>query len=168
MGAEQSYQKAKSPTVSFKQDIEDLQEYLKKPIDTIKIGKEYNINDINLDKYSLFDLLNQSISKEDTTKIRNDSKLLDKIKISLDMYVLYDNYNVKHKVMITDLSKKLENQNKYLKGRSEEIDVLNYKLKDLKINNQKDKKTNLLLIIGIIILIILICILCFLIYLKVN
>ena len=167
MGAEQSYQKADSPSISFKNDIEDLQEYLK-PIESIKIGKEYQIDDINLDKYSLYDILKQSVSKEDTTKIMNDSKLLDKIKISLDMYLLYDNYNVKHKVMLSDLSKKLQNQNKNIKVKSEEIDVLNYKLNDIKINTQKNNKTFLLLIIGIIILIILISILCFLIYLKVN
>ena len=111
MGAEQSYQKAESPNISFKNDIEDLQEYLK-PIESIKKGNEYDINSINLEKYSLYDLLKQSISKKDLTKIKNDSKILDKIKLSLDMYLLYDNYNVKHKVMITDLSKKLENQNK--------------------------------------------------------
>jgi len=167
MGAEQSYQKADSPTISFKNDIEDLQEYLK-PIETIKKGKEYDINSINLEKYSLYDLLKQSISKKDITKIKNDSKILDKIKISLDMYLLYDNYNVKHKVMIKDLSKKLENQNKNIKDKSEEIDILNFKLKDIKINTNKNNNTKLLLIIGVIILIILIIIIGFLIYLKVN
>ena len=167
MGAEQSYQKADSPNISFKDDIENLQEYLK-PIETIEKGKEYDINSINLEKYSLYDLLKQSISKEDITKIKNDSKILDKIKISLDMYLLYDNYNVKHKVMITDLSKKLENQNKNIKGKSEEIDILNYKLKDINMNTDKNNNTKLLLIIGIIILIILIIIISVLIYLKVN
>ena len=167
MGAEQSYQKAESPNINFDDDIEDLQEYLK-PIETIKIGKEYDINSINLEKYSLYDLLKQSVSKEDTTKIKNDSKLLDKIKISLDMYLLYDNYNLKHKVLVTDLSKKLELQNKNIKGKSEEIDILNYKLKDINMNTDKNNNTKLLLIICIIIFIILIIIIGFLIYLKVN
>jgi len=167
MGAEQSYQKANNPTISFKNDIEDLQEYLK-PIESIKIGKEYDINNIDLDKYSLFDLLEQSVTIENRNQIMNDSKLLDKIKISLDMYLLYDNYNLKHKILIKDLSKKLNNQNNSLKGKSEEIDVLNYKLNDIKINTQKNNKTNLLLILGIIMLIILIIIISILIYVKVN
>jgi hypothetical protein len=167
MGAEQSYQKAESPNINFDDDIEDLQEYLK-PIETIKIGKEYDINSINLEKYSLYDLLKQSVSKEDTTKIKNDSKLLDKIKISLDMYLLYDNYNLKHKVLVTDLSKKLELQNKNIKGKSEEIDILNFKINDIKMNTKTNNNTKLLLIIGIIILALLISILSILIYVKIN
>lgn len=167
MGAEQSYQKAESPNINFDDDIEDLQEYLK-PIETIKIGKEYDINSINLEKYSLYDLLKQSVSKEDTTKIENDSKLLDKIKISLDMYLLYDNYNLKHKVLVTDLSKKLELQNKNIKGKSEEIDILNFKINDIKMNTKTNNNTKLLLIIGIIILALLISILSILIYVKIN
>ena len=167
MGAEQSYQKAESPNINFDDDIEDLQEYLK-PIETIKIGKEYDINSINLEKYSLYDLLKQSVSKEDTTKIENDSKLLDKIKISLDKYLLYDNYNLKHKVLVTDLSKKLELQNKNIKGKSEEIDILNFKINDIKMNTKTNNNTKLLLIIGIIILALLISILSILIYVKIN
>lgn len=167
MGAEQSYQKADIQNINFKNDIENLQEYLK-PIESIKINKEYDINNIDLDKYSLLDLLKQSVTKEDRKQIMNDSKLLDKIKISLDMYLLYDNYNLKHKVLIKDLSKKLNNQNNKLKGKSEEIDILNYKLNDVKINTQKNNKTKSLLMVGIIMLIILIVILGILIYLKVN
>ena len=168
MGAEQSYQKADTPKISFENDIYDLQEYLKPIKKEIKIMKEYDISDIDIDKYSLFDLLKQSVSIKDKNKIMNDSKLLDKIKISLDMYLLYDNYNLNHKVLLKDLSKKLENQNKKLKGKSEEIDILNYKLNDIKLKTKKNYNIKLLLIIGIILLVILITVISILIYLKVN
>tara|TARA_B110000285_G_C14812579_1_gene462666 strand:+ start:124 stop:639 length:516 start_codon:yes stop_codon:yes gene_type:complete len=165
MGAEQSYQKKDSSSIDFNGDIEDLHEYLK-PLETTKLGKEYDIDNIDLDKYSLYDLLQKSASKQNINKIKLDSELLDKIKMSLDMYVLYDNYNLKHKVLVTDLSKKLENQNKEIKGKSEEIDTLIFKIKDIKNNSKKNSNIKLLILIGIIILVILIPIICIFIYLK--
>ena len=165
MGAEQSYQKKGSSTIDFNGDIEDLEEYLK-PIDTITIGKEYDIDNIDLDKYSLYDLLQKSSSQINLNKIKIDSELLDKIQMSLDMYVLYDNYNLKHKVLDIDLSKKLENQNKEIKGKSEEIDTLNFKINYIKNKSKKNSNIKLLILIGIIILVILIPIICIFIYLK--
>jgi len=162
MGAEQSYQKAERPNINFYNDIEDLQEYLK-PIEKTKLGKEYD-----LDKYSLYDLLQKSTSKQNLNKIKENSELLDKIKMSLDMYVLYDNYNIKHKVLVKDLSKKLENQNKKIKNKSEEIDTLNFKINDIKKNSNKNSNIKLILLISIILLIILIGIICIFIFLKFN
>lgn len=167
MGAEQSYQKADSPNVDFKDDIKNLQLYLK-PIDPPQKGTEYNLDEIDFDKYSLYDLLQKSVSHRNSQTLKNNSDLLDKIKMSLDMYVLYDNYNLKHKVLVTDLSKKLENQNKEIKGKSEEIDTLNFKINDIKINSKKNNNIKLVLLIGIIIIIILIPIICIFIYLKLN
>ena len=167
MGAEQSYQPAERPTINFYNDIEDLQEYLK-PIEKTKLGKEYDIDQLDLDKYSLYDLLQKSTSKQNLNKIKENSELLDKIKMSLDMYVLYDNYNIKHKVLVTDLSKKLENQNKKIKNKSEEIDTLNFKINDIKKNSNKNSNIKLILLISIILLIILIGIICIFIFLKFN
>ena len=165
MGAEQSYQKEERPNINFYNDIEDLQEYLK-PIETTKLGNEYDIDQIDLDKYSLYDLLQKSASKQQLNKIKENSELLDNIKMSLDTYVLYDNYNLKHKVLVTDLSKKLENQNKKIKNKSEEIDTLSFKINDIKINSKKNNNIKLILLIGIIILVIFISIICIFIYLK--
>ena len=167
MGAEQSYQKAERPNINFYNDIEDLQEYLK-PIEKTKLGKEYDIDQLDLDKYSLYDLLQKSTSKQNLNKIKENSELLDKIKMSLDMYVLYDNYNIKHKVLVKDLSKKLENQNKKIKNKSEEIDTLNFKINDIKKNSNKNSNIKLILLISIILLIILIGIICIFIFLKFN
>lgn len=167
MGANQSYQKADKPNVDFKDDIKDLHEYLK-PIDPPKQGKEYDLDEIDIDKYSLYDLLQKSVSDENRQKIKIDSDLLDKIKMSLDMYVLYDNYNLKHKVLITDLSKKLENQKKDIKNKSEEIDILNVKINDIKIETNKNNNIKLFLRIGIILLVILIGIIIILLYLSFN
>lgn len=169
MGAEQSYQKAvsKNNYDIFYDDIEDLQEYLKHN-DTTVIGKEYNLDDIDVDKYSLFKLLSNSVSKEDRNKVKDTSDLLDKIKMSLDMFVLYDNYNLKHRVLIKDLSKKLKNQNKNLKNKSEEVDTLQVELNDIKIQTEKNNKIKLFLIIMVILLVILIGLICILLYLKFN
>ena len=122
MGAEQSYQKAVGKKINFSNDIADLQAYLKQNNTNTEI-KEYNLDEIDIDKYSLYQLLHKYASKQNREKINKDYDLLDKIKLSLDMYVLYDNYNLKHKVLVTDLSKKLENQKKKIKGKSEEIDT---------------------------------------------
>jgi hypothetical protein len=164
MGAEQSYQKADSPKINFNDDIEDLQEYLAQSTETSILGKEYDID--NIDKYSLYDLLQKSVSSGNSQSLKDNSDLLDKIKMSLDMYVLYDNYNLKHNVLVTDLSKKLENQNKEIKGKSEEIDTLTFKINNIKINSKKNSNIKLVLLIGVIILVILIPIICIFIYLK--
>jgi len=163
MGAEQSYQKADSPNVDFKDDIKNLQLYLAESDASSDSVEEYSLDGIDIDKYSLLD---GDIEQEQKVKI--NSELLDKIKMSLDMYVLYDNYNLKHKVLITDLSKKLENQNKEIKGKSEEIDTLTFKINDIKINSKKNNNIKLVLLIGISILVILIPIICIFIYLKIN
>ena len=169
MGAEQSYQKADKPTVVFKNDIQNLQLYLAQSNEQSDYPTNTrSLDEIDIDKYSLYDLLKNSASNQNRQQIKMYSDLLDKIKMSLDMYVLYDNYNLKHKVLITDLSKKLENQNKEIKGKSEEIDTLTFKINDIKKNSKKNNNIKLLLIIGIIILVILIGIMCVYIYFKLN
>jgi hypothetical protein len=169
MGAEQSYQKADSPTINFNNDIENLQLYLAESDEqSNEPANEYSLDGIDIDKYSLYDLLQKSVSSRNSQTLKNNSDLLDKIKMSLDMYVLYDNYNLKHKVLVTDLSKKLENQNKEIKGKSEEIDTLTFKINDIKSNSKKNSNIKLLLLIGIIILVILIGLICIYIYLKLN
>jgi hypothetical protein len=91
---------------------------------------------------------------------------LEKIKASMDMYLLYDNYNLKNNVIIKDLKKKLQNQNAEVKTDDEQIDKLKFNINNLKENIETNKSIKLYLLIVIILALLLIIIFSVLLYFK--
>ena len=84
----------------------------------------------------------------------------------MELYLLYDNYNVKNSVIIKDLTKKYENQMKELKKQNEKNDMISHNINILKNKIIKNNNTNTTLLVFIIIFVILIILLGVLIYLK--
>lgn len=90
--------------------------------------------------------------------------LFKKMKSNLEMYMLYDNYDSKNKVILIDLKKKAENQEKELKKTLESRDKLMAEFQTTKDNTElyksKDSNTEIintilfLLLIGTIVFII--------------
>ena len=86
--------------------------------------------------------------------------LFNKLKTNFEMYMLYDNYDKKNNVLVSDLKKKVANQDKELKQLIEDRDklktVLNYdddKTTDFKTTTKHLSGTNIFLFIVFIILI---------------
>lgn len=92
--------------------------------------------------------------------------LINKVKTSLNIYKLYDNYNIETNVINNDLTNKKNLQLKELKLKIQENDKLYNHILHSKYKLNKNKKINLYLLIFIIILVIAILILGILIYIK--
>ena len=169
MGAEQSYEKESNDDIDiFSGDIQDLQMYLNTQTQTIP-EQIYELDISNIDKYSLNELIEDvSITKANRIKIKETSELLDNIKMSLDMYLLYDNYNVKNKVILKDINKKLINQNTEIKKKHEEIDGLKFEYDHIKIKLDKHRSIRKYLLLFILIMVVLILVMIGLLYIKYN
>ena len=170
MGAEQSYQKASKSTDLniFNDDIDDLQMYLNsKPTTSTQSG--FILDSIDIDKYSLNELIEDvSITEANRKTIKETSELLDNIKMSLDMYLLYDNYNVKNKVILKDINKKLINQNSEIKKKHEEIDGLKFENDHIRNKLDKHRSIRKYLLLFILIMVVLILVMIGLLYIKYN
>jgi hypothetical protein len=176
MGASQSYEKAALETTLIS-EIEGLESIINtnnqtqtNTLDTITCDP--NIvnswcSDRKLNKYSILklweDMNNDSPMSDADQTISNN---LEKIKASMDMYLLYDNYNLKNTVIIKDLEKKLLNQNADVKTDSEQIDKLKFNINNLKENIETNTNIKLYLLIVIILALLLIIIFSVLLYLK--
>jgi hypothetical protein len=99
-------------------------------------------------------------------KAENIFNNLEKIKRSIDLIMLYDNYNLKNGVIIKDLSKKYTNQTADLKKRTEYTDLINHELNVIKHKINKNNKIDKTLLIFIIIFVLLIIIVGFITGLK--
>ena len=93
-------------------------------------------------------------------------KDLEEIENAYKLYLLYDNYKVKNKVMNEDLNKKFRNQTKNIKNSYEVLDKININIKQLEQSILNKKRTQKILNFIIAILVIIILVLAFLIYKK--
>jgi len=160
MGASSSYQKKGHIEIELDLEVQNLQAYLDDKYNTPDgDAKLIDTNELDnlFDKYLNKDLNNQQ--KQDILKVQ-------KLKTSMELYLLYDNYNVKNSVIIKDLTKKYENQMKELKNQNEKNDMLSHNINILKTKITKNNNTNTALLVFIIIFVILIILLGVLIYLK--
>ena len=158
MGASSSYQKkGHSDLESLDSEVQNLQAYLNhnytKPVGDATL--------INLDS-----LFNEYLEKKLSPNQKEDILKVQKLKTSMELYLLYDNYNVKNSVIIKDLTKKYENQMKELKNQNEKNDMMSHNINILKNKIIKNNNTNTTLLVFIIIFVILIILLGVLIYLK--
>lgn len=164
MGASQSYQKPTAQSnIDFQYDIDDLTSFLNYPFPTVTVQSK--ITDPNFFKNIRDKAIENTIhsEKEDMQNIFNN---LEKIKRSIDLIMLYDNYNLKNGVIIKDLSKKYNNQLAEIKKRTEYTDLINHDLNVIKNKINKNNKIDKTLLIFIIIFVLLIIILGFLTALK--
>lgn len=161
MGASSSYQKKGHIELdSLYSEVQKLQAYLDDTYNTPD-GEAELIDTIELD--NLFD---KYLNKDLTETQKEDIRKVQKLKTSMELYLLYDNYNVKNSVIIKDLTKKYENQMKELKNQNEKNDLLSHNINILKTKITKNNNTNTTLLVFIIIFVILIILLGVLIYLK--
>ena len=152
MGASQSYQKANAQSnINFQNDIDDLTGFLNYSFPTVTVQSK--ITDPNFFKNIRDKAIENTIhsEKEDMQNIFNN---LEKIKRSIDLIMLYDNYNLKNGVIIKDLSKKYNNQLAEIKKRTEYTDLINHDLNVIKNKINKNNKINYNLLIFIILLVI--------------
>jgi hypothetical protein len=164
MGASQSYQKDNAHNMDFKYDIDDLNSFLNYNFPT-KSAADSTIGD-DFFKNIIDEIKNKGY---DAAKQNNISDILDnleKIKRSIDLIMLYDNYNLKNSVIIKDLSKKSNNQLAEIKKRTEYTDLINHELNVIKHKIHKNNKIDKTLLIFIIIFVLLIIIVGFIIGLK--
>ena len=164
MGASQSYQKPNTqPNIDFQNDIDDLTSFLNYSFPTVTVQSK--ITDPNFFKNIRDKAIENTIhsEKEDMQNIFNN---LEKIKRSIDLIMLYDNYNLKNGVIIKDLSKKYNNQLAEIKKRTEYTDLINHDLNVIKNKINKNNKIDTTLLIFIIIFVLLIIVLGFLTALK--
>jgi hypothetical protein len=159
MGASQSYQKPTAQSnIDFQYDIDDLTSFLNYSFPTDATNTQ--ITDPNFFK----NIRNKVIKNTgDSENIFNN---LEKIKRSIDLIMLYDNYNLKNGVIIKDLSKKYNNQLAEIKKRTEYTDLINHDLNVIKNKINKNNKIDKTLLIFIILFVLLIIIFGFLIALK--
>ena len=171
MGASQSYQKRiKIDELSLANDIDDLTGFLNyrfptnASVESSETDEDF-FNTIRNDKIASINELckTDKDSSECGTNIFNN---LEKIKRSIDLIMLYDNYNINNGVIIKDLSKKYNNQIAEIKKRTEYTDLINYDLNVIKNKINKNNKIDRTLLIFIIIFVILIIALGFLTALK--
>ncbi len=160
MGASQSYEKATGTELNFEYDIENLSSFLNqtKPSgQTTQSGGVITFNDLrDTNNYS-----DQTLQATFNNTVNNT----EKIKRSLDLIQLYDNYNLKNNVIIKDLSKKYNNQIAEIKNRNESTDLLSHDLNVIKNKVTKNKIINRNLLIFIIIFVLIIIILgCIIVY----
>lgn len=162
MGANNSYEKnsisdAESQISSL---FDELQNYLNESASTNPVATIQGILPVltldNLDDEQLR-LLKKSKG--------NDSII--KLKTSLDLFALYNNYSRKNSVIIKDLSKKYKNQNKELKKQSENNDMIQHNIRIVKNKIEKIKYANKVLLIFIIVFIVIIAILALFVYIKI-
>ena len=95
-------------------------------------------------------------------KLNNSIKVLE---ANMNMYLIYDNYDTKNKIILEDLKKKQKNQEKELKKLIEDRDKLKLALSynDDK-GTQFKKKSNILGVVNIILLLLLIASIVLIIY----
>ena len=155
MGASSSYQK-KGHT-ELDSEVQNLQAYLNHKY-TTPVG---DTKLINLDS-----LFNEYLEKNLSPNQKLHILKVQKLKTSMELYLLYDNYNVKNSVIIKDLTKKYENQMKELKKQNEQNDMISHNINILKNKIIKNNNINTTLLVFIIIFVILIILLGVLIYLK--
>jgi hypothetical protein len=158
MGASQSYQKETNDSITFTNDIDDLNSFLNYSFPTDATNTQ--ITDNNFFK-NIRDKVIQNTG--DSENIFNN---LEKIKRSIDLIMLYDNYNLKNGVIIKDLSKKYNNQLAEIKKRTEYTDLINHDLNVIKNKINKNNKIDKTLLIFIILFVLLIIIFGFLTALK--
>jgi len=167
MGASSSYQKKdhiENELDSLESEVQNLQAYLNDKYNTPD-GDVELIGTDELD--NLFEkYLNKDLNKDLNDKQEKDIRTVQELKTSMELYLLYDNYNVKNSVIIKDLTKKYENQMKELKKQNEKNDLLSHNINILKNKITKNNNTNTALLVFIIIFVILIILLGVLIYLK--
>lgn len=185
MGASQSYEKVSESIIpNLESEIEDLEIYLgeqalnaeESEVAANALAELTNCNpnvstnwcsDENLTKYSILELNKlQNTGNRLSNNNKSISHNLEKIKASMDMYLLYDNYNLKNNVIIKDLEKKLRNQKDDVKTDNEQIDKLKFNINNLKENIEQNKKIQLYLLIVIIFALLLIIVFSVLLYLK--
>jgi len=165
MGASQSYQKANAQSkIVFQNDIDDLTGFLKNTFPTDSAVQSKIADDSDFFK---------KIRKKYYEKTNGDDSIfndildnLEKIKRSIDLIMLYDNYNLKNGVIIKDLSKKYNNQLAEIKKRTEYTDLINHDLNVIKNKINKNNKIDKTLLIFIILFVLLIIVLGFLTALK--
>ena len=177
MGAAQSYEKASVNNPQLSNTIDDLNSILKNdtnpnpnpnPNPTCNtLDSTSWCHDDNLNKYSILKLWEKAgVDGSGDTEISKLSNNLEKIKASMDMYLLYDNYNLKNNVIIKDLEKKIRNQNGDVKTDEEKIYKLKFNINNLKENIEKNKNIKLYLLIVIILTLLLIIIVSVFLYFK--
>ena len=154
MGASQSYQKPTALTIKFENDIDNLTEFLK-PHSTTSVLSESGAS-----------ATSAAADAAGAAAVAAGKDTLNKIRRSIDLIMLYDNYNLKNGVIIKDLSKKYKNQLAEIKKRTEYTDLIKYDLNVIKNKINKNNKINKTLLIFIIIFVLLIIIFGFLTALK--
>ena len=171
MGASQSgFQKANQPSdITENKFLDKLKE--PEPVSSFTqygIGLTVpNIVDDDLKRYTdeyKFLVGNYGSCSEATDKdIKKD---LEEIEQAYKLYLLYDNYKVKNKVMNEDLNKKFKNQNRSIKDGYESVDKINVNINQLELTILNKKRTQKILNFIITILVVIILVLAFLIYKK--
>ena len=156
MGASQSYQKHTALSIKFENDIDNLTEFLK-PHSTTSVLSE---SATSATAGAAAD------AAAGAAAVAAGKNTLYKIRRSIDLIMLYDNYNLKNGVIIKDLSKKYKNQLAEIKKRTEYTDLIKYDLNVIKNKINKNNKINKTLLIFIIIFVLLIIIFGFLTALK--
>jgi len=164
MGASQSYQKPTAQSnINFQYDIDDLTSFLNYSFPTDATNTQ--ITNPNFFKNIRNKVIKNTGNSEDVD-MKNIFNNLEKIKRSIDLIMLYDNYNLKNGVIIKDLSKKYNNQLAEIKKRTEYTDLINHDLNVIKNKINKNNKIDKTLLIFIILFVLLIIVLGFLTALK--
>ena len=163
MGANNSYEKnTKLPDVEA-EDIsglfDELQTYLNESASTPPTSSVGTLKTLDLD----------NLDDEQLRLLKNSTggESIIKLKTSLDLFTLYNNYSRKNSVIIKDLSKKYKNQNKELKNQSENNDMIQHNIRIVKNKIEKIKYVNKVLLIFIIVFIVIIAILALFVYIKI-
>ena len=167
MGANNSYEKNTNPDVDDTNPeaeidglFDALQSYLNTPHTTIPVATiQGTLPVLTLDTLDA--------EQVRLLKTSNGYEIIIKLKTSLDLYSLYNNYSRKNSVIIKDLSKKYKNQNKELKNQSENNDMIQHNILLVKNKIEKKKYTNKVLLIFIIVFIVIIAILASFVYIKI-
>jgi hypothetical protein len=169
MGSSYSYQKANESANIFDNDIDNLNNFLSysfptnsTAVSTIDDDPDFfkNIRDKVLE-----DIVDHEPDENDKCPVESEKEKaeklfnnLEKIKRSIDLIMLYDNYNINNDVIIKDLSKKYNNQMLEIKKRTESTDLINHELNVIKNKINKNNKIDKTLLIFIIIFVLLIII----------
>ena len=154
MGASQSYQKSNAQqNINFQNDIDNLNSFLEHSFPTKTNAPSTIYKDGNFFK-KIRDQYNEQTEGVDP-KFNTILDNLEKIKRSIDLIMLYDNYNINNSVIIKDLSKKSTNQLAEIKKRTEYTDLINHELNVIKNKINKNNKIDKTLLIFIIIFVLL-------------
>ena len=158
MGASQSYQKPTALPIDFENDIDNLTDFLSSS-STTSVLSEAGASATSAAGAA-------ADAAAGAAAVAAGKNTLNKIRRSIDLIMLYDNYNLKNGVIIKDLSKKYKNQLAEIKKRTEYTDLIKYDLNVIKNKINKNNKINKTLLIFIIIFVLLIIIFGFLTALK--